>query len=80
MKYDTTQNKRNGPRRPDEDGPAGSPDALLSSYTPKQRKTVLKGLRILARAALRVHMERRWPGSTTTPDGDDQVEEVQTDE
>ena len=44
-------------KRPGEDGPDDSLDALLSSYTPTQREKVLKGLRILARVAIRSYME-----------------------
>ena len=44
-------------KRPGEDGPDDSLDALLSSYTPRQREKVLKGLRILARVAIRSYME-----------------------
>ena len=77
MKDTNAPNER---RRPAEEGAADSPDALLPSYTPKQRKTVLKGLRILARAALRIHMERRWPGSTAPPEGEDERQGAQTDE
>ena len=80
MKDTSGQNEQNGRRRPDGNTPEATPDALLPSYTPRQRKTVLKGLRILARVALRAHMERRWPGSTTPPDGEDRAEGVQTDE
>ena len=79
MKDTTGQNQQDGRRRPDEDGDDVSLDSLLSSYTPKQRKTILKGLRILVRAALRAHMERRWPGSTTPPDSEDRAEGRQTD-
>ena len=43
--------------RPGEDGSDDSLDALLSSYTPRQREKVLKGLRILARVAIRSYME-----------------------
>ncbi len=43
--------------RPGEDGPEDSLDALLSSYTPRQREKVLKGLRVLARVAIRSYME-----------------------
>ena len=75
MKDTTGQNEQGGRRRP-----SGSLDALLPSYTPKQRKTILKGLRILARAAIRVHMERRWPGSTTPADGERETQGVGTDE
>ena len=53
---DTEGNKRRR-KRPGEDGPDDSLDALLSSYTPKQREKVLKGLRILARVAIRSYME-----------------------
>ena len=80
MKDTTGQNQQNERRRPDEDSADVSLDSLLSSYTPKQRKTILKGLRILARVAVRAHMERRWPGSTTPPEGEDPVEGIQTDE
>ena len=44
-------------RRPGEDRPDESLDELLSSYTPKQREKVLKGLRVLARVAVRSFME-----------------------
>ena len=47
------------PETPGEDGPDDSLDALLSSYTPRQREKVLKGLRILARVAIRSYMEEQ---------------------
>ncbi len=80
MKDLTGQNEEKGRRRPDEEGATDSLDALLPSYTSDQRKTVLTGLRILARVALRAHMERRWPGSTTPPEGEAQVEGGRTGE
>ena len=43
-------------RRPGE-RPDDSLDELLSSYTPKQREKVLRGLRVLARVAVRSFME-----------------------
>ncbi len=52
-------------RRPGEDG---SLDALLSSYTPKQREKVLNGLRILARVAIRSYMEEE-PERSQAEDG-----------
>ncbi len=51
------------PKRPGEDGPDDSLDALLSSYTPRQREKVLKGLRILARVAIRSYMEEEADAS-----------------
>ena len=50
-------------KRPGEDGPDDSLDALLSSYTPRQREKVLKGLRILARVAIRSYMEEEADAS-----------------
>ena len=50
------------------DAPEASPTEPMSSYTPKQRETFLKGLGILARVAIRAHMERQAPGSGTAPD------------
>ena len=50
-------------KRPGEDGPDDSLDALLSSYTPRQREKVLKGLRILARVAIRSYMEEEVDAS-----------------
>ena len=47
------------PETPGEDGHDDSLDALLSSYTPRQREKVLKGLRILARVAIRSYMEEQ---------------------
>ena len=40
----------------------------MSSYTPKQREVFLNGFRILARVAIRVHMERQALASKTAPD------------
>ena len=44
-------------------GPDDSLDTLLSSYTPRQREKVLKGLRILARVAIRSYMEEEADAS-----------------
>ena len=54
--------------RPAGDVPDETLTELLSSYTPKQRGVFLKGFRILARVAIRAHMERQAPGSRTAPD------------
>ena len=58
------------PERPGEDGHDDSLDALLSSYTPGQREKVLKGLRILARVAIRSYMEEETGGSQAEDDGE----------
>ena len=52
---DNEDNKKR--KRPGKDGPDDSLDALLASYTPRQREKVLKGLRILAQVAIRSYME-----------------------
>ena len=55
--------------RPAGDVPDGTLTELMSSCTPKQREVVLKGFRILARVAIRAHMERQESGSDAAPDG-----------
>ena len=57
-------------KRPGEDGPDDSLDELLSSYTPKQREKVLRGLRVLARVAIRSYMEDEAARSQDEDDGD----------
>ena len=52
-------------KRPDRNAPDDSLDALLPSYTPKQREKVVKGLRVLARVAIRSFLEHRG----VPPDG-----------
>ena len=50
-------NEKRRRRRPDRDGSEDSLDALLATYTPRQREKVLRGLRILAQVAIRSYME-----------------------
>ena len=59
-------------KRPGEDGPEDSLDALLSSYTPRQREKVLKGLRILARVAIRSYMEEETARSQDENGGEEE--------
>ena len=59
------------PETPGEDGQDDSLDALLSSYTPRQREKVLKGLRILARVAIRSYMEEE-AGAQAEDDGEEE--------
>ena len=61
---------KRGRKRPGEDGPDDSLDALLSSYTPREREKVLKGLRVLARVAVRSFMEDEAARSQAEDDGD----------
>ena len=59
-------------KRPREDGPDDSLGALLSSYTPREREKVLKGLRVLARVAIRSFMEEEAARSQDE-DGEEEV-------
>ena len=43
-------------------------DDLLAFYTPQQRRTIIKGLRILARVAIRSYL--REYGAQANEDGD----------
>ena len=65
MKDATGHNEHNRRERPNGEETLTE---LLSSYTPKQRETLLKGFRILAKVAVRAHMKRQTAGSRTTPD------------
>ena len=59
-------------KRPGEDGPDDSLDALLSSYTPREREKVLRGLRVLARVAIRSFMEDEAARSQADNDGEEE--------
>ena len=72
MKDATGENEHNRRERPDGDETLAE---LLSSYTPKQRETFLKGFRILAKVAVRAHMKRQEAGSGSTPAPDEDGEE-----
>ena len=68
MKDATGENEHNRRERPAGDAPDDSLTELMSSYTPKQRETFLKGFRILAKVAVRAHIERQAAGSKAAPD------------
>ena len=72
MKDSKRENEHNRRERSDGDETLTE---LLSSYTPKQRETFLKGFRILAKVAVRAHMKRQEAGSGTALDDDDGGEE-----
>ena len=61
MKDATGQNEHSNRQGSAGDVPDETLTDLLSSYTPKQRETFLKGFRILAKVAVRAHMERQAP-------------------
>ena len=44
-------------------------DDPLASYTPQQRKTILKGLRILARVAIRSYLRQQAEQAQVEGDG-----------
>ena len=48
------------------------PDDPLAAYTPQQRKTILKGLRIWARVAIRSYMREHGARCQTKPDTDEE--------
>ena len=54
-------------KRPDED----SQDTFMESYTPEQRRTIRKGLRIWARVAIRSYMRKQ---GASTQSGDESGE------
>ena len=73
MKDANRQNRRNREEGPIGEAQDDSLTELISSYTPKQREAFLKGLRILARVAIRTHMERQaseFRSSSEAPRGE----------
>ena len=75
MKDTNGQNKNSRRKRPGGDAPDETLTELMSSYTPKQREILLKGFRILAKVAVRAHMERQASRPRTAPDDGGGVEE-----
>ena len=76
MKHSRRENQSKNRERPAEDESLAE---LMSSYTPEQRRAISKGLRILAKVAVRAHMRRLAADSSepeTQPDGGGAQEEV----
>ena len=65
MKDNTKENT------PDRNG-ADQQDSLLASCTPQQRKTIIKGLRILARVAIRSYMREHGARCQAETDTDEE--------
>ena len=58
-------------KKPDRNATEDSLDALLPSYTPKQREKVVRGLRVLARVAIRSYMEEEAERAQDKDDGEE---------
>ncbi len=59
MKDINRQNKRNRQKkRRVRDSLEASADKPMESYTPQQRRMIRKGLRIMAKVAIRAHLRR----------------------
>lgn len=71
MKADTAENEDNRKNREDGDETLAE---LMAGYTPKQRETLLKGLRILADVAIRAHIQRQAPACRDEPGQDGEEE------
>ena len=68
MKDNTTHDQHDRRQKPAEDGGEPSLDRPMESYTPAQRRMIRKGLRVLARVAIRSHMRRQAAPSQDSPD------------
>ena len=72
MRDSNGQEKPTGKGR-DGDQPEESLSDLMARYTPKQRETFQRGLRIWARVAVRSYIRRREAGyEVAQADGDDE--------
>ncbi len=70
MKDTNREDTRNRQKkRPGRDAPESSSDRPVESYTPQQRRTIRKGLRILAKVAVRAHMRRNAAHSEDDGEG-----------
>ena len=76
MKDTTGKNERNGRRRRGDRELEDSLERSMPSYTPEHRRAVLKGLRILARVAIRSYMEEQAEASSRPDAVEDGGEEV----
>ena len=63
--------RNNGRKRPGEQELEDALERSMPSYTPEHRRAVLKGLRILARVAIRSYMEERASASHRAETGED---------
>ena len=63
---------RNGHNRRNGSEGDETPGELLPSYTQKQRETLLKGFRILARVAVRAHMEQQAAKTASADSGEEE--------
>ena len=64
MKDTTRENTKDNPGD-------DKPDDPLASYTTQQRRTINKGLRILARVAIRSYMRQQVELAQPEPDGEE---------
>ena len=67
--------RNNGRKRPGEQELEDALERSMPSYTPEHRRAVLKGLRILARVAIRSYMEEQAAASHRAETGEDGGEE-----
>ena len=63
MKDTTGKNENNRRKRPRGRELEDALERSMPSYSPEHRRAVLKGLRILARVAIRSYMEEQAPAS-----------------
>ena len=71
MKDTRGKNERNGRRKPAGRELEDALERSMPSYTPEHRRTVLKGLRILARVAVRSYIQEQAPRSQDENDGEE---------
>ena len=62
--------RNNGRRKPAEQQLEDALERSMPSYSPEERMAVLKGMRILARVAIRTYMQEQAAGSGTATDDD----------
>ena len=69
MKDSDSRKKRSRGKKAEASDRDESQSELISGYTPEQKEAYLRGMRILAKFAVRAHMKRKAAELETTQDG-----------
>ena len=76
MKENDSRSKRSGGKKAEANGRDASPSELTAGYTPEQREAYLRGLRILAKFAVRAHMKQKAAELKTAQDAGEDGDDV----
>ena len=76
VKDSEKRKKRSRGKKAEANGRNESPSELIAGYTPEQQDVYLRGLRILAKFAVRAHMKQKAAELETAPDEGEEGDDV----